>query len=60
MNMLKKQVGPEQRQGAAQALKESEDEGRQWPVDHDVEVKHEAEDEGDHEEQPWKKLQLRG
>lgn len=45
MSMLKKLVGPVQRQGAAQALKELEDEGRSWPMNHDSEVEHVVEHE---------------
>ena len=42
--MLKKQVGPVRRQGAAQALRELEDERLQWDKDHKMEEK--EEDEG--------------
>ncbi|MCJ1270062.1 hypothetical protein MMC22_009956 [Lobaria immixta] len=40
MSIRKKLVGSVRRQGAAQALKELEDEGRSWPVNHDSEVEH--------------------
>lgn len=45
MSRWKKLIGPVRRQGAIQALKHLEDEGRSWPVNQDSEEEHVVEHE---------------